>query len=92
MGDWVVEPLHQGHERVEFTCGHASLDDFLKKYANQYARKKLGTTYVAIVPGQPSVLGYYTLAPSHFEFAQAFPTNLHHLAIPLETVEEVIGA
>jgi GNAT superfamily N-acetyltransferase len=71
MANWTVEPLTKGHERADFSCGHALLDDFLKKYASQYARRKLGTTYVAVVPGQPQVLGYYTLAPSHFEFAHA---------------------
>ena len=71
MGDWIVEPLNQGHERADFSSSHASLDDFLKKYAGQYSRRKLGTTYVAVVGGQPRVLGYYTLAPSHFKFAHA---------------------
>jgi GNAT superfamily N-acetyltransferase len=71
MSDWTVEPLAKGHERAAFSSGHATLDDFLKKYAGQYARRKLGTTYVAVTLGQPRVLGYYTLAPSHFEFANA---------------------
>src|SRR5437763_5054874 len=71
MGDWIVEPLNKGHERADFSCGHLSLDDFLKKYASQYARRKLGTTYVAVAAGQPRVVGYYTLAPSHLEFANA---------------------
>jgi GNAT superfamily N-acetyltransferase len=71
MGDWIVEPLGKGHQRGEFSCGHASLDGFLKKYATQYARRKLGTTYVATQRGESRVLGYYTLAPSHFEFAHA---------------------
>jgi len=75
MADWIVEPLSKGHDRADFSCGHASLDDFLKKYAGQYARRKLGTTYVAVEGGQPRVLGYYTLAPSHLEFAHA-PTEL----------------
>lgn len=168
MGDWVVEPLAKGHDRADFSCGHASLDDFLKKYAGPYARRKLGTTYVTVAIGQPCVLGYYTLAPSHFAFANApaellkglpkhpvpslllarlavtqsergkglgkvllldafdrclrvarevafraieveaiddqaaafyakygflpFPGDPHHLALPLETVEEVLGA
>jgi GNAT superfamily N-acetyltransferase len=69
MDDWTVEPLNKSHDRADFSCGHVSLDDFLKKYAGQYARRKLGTTYVAVVGGQPRVLGYYTLAPSHLEFA-----------------------
>ena len=71
MGDWVVELLNNDHERAGFACGHAALDDFLKKYAGQYTRRKLGTTCVAVVAAQPPVLGYYTLAPSHFEFAHA---------------------
>ena len=29
MGDWIVKPLAKGHDRAEFSCGHASLDDFL---------------------------------------------------------------
>lgn len=68
-------PLNQGHERADFSCGHRSLDDFLKKYAGQHARRKLGTTYVAVVLGHTRVLGYYTLAPSHLEFAHA-PADL----------------
>ncbi len=75
MDDWLVEPLDKSHERADFSCGHASLDDFVKKYASQYARRKLGTTYVAVLRGESRVLGYYTLAPSHFEFAQA-PSEL----------------
>jgi GNAT superfamily N-acetyltransferase len=71
MGEWIVELLSKDHQRADFSCGHAALDDFLKKFASQYARRRLGTTYVAVVDGQPQVLGYYTLAPSHFEFADA---------------------
>ena len=71
MGDWTIEPLAKRHERSAFSCGHAALDGFLKKYANQYIKRKLGTTYVAVAGGGPRVLGYYTLAPSHFSFAHA---------------------
>src|ERR1043166_3469709 len=75
MGDWIVAPLNKDHQRSDFSSGHASLDDFIKKYATQYARRKLGTTYVATSGGEHRVLGYYTLAPSHFAFAHA-PTKL----------------
>ena len=30
MVDRVVELLNKGHEQADFSCGHASLDDFLK--------------------------------------------------------------
>ena len=71
MSEWVVELLGKDHNRADFSCGHASLDDFLIKFVGQYARRKLGTTYVAVLKSQSRVLGYYTLAPSHFEFAHA---------------------
>ena len=79
MLDWVVEAFAKGHEREQFACGHASLDDFLKKYASQYAKRKLGSTYVAVAAGQKRVLGYYTLAPSHFAFANVPPELLKGL-------------
>ena len=28
MSDWAVEALAKGHERADFSCGHAALDDF----------------------------------------------------------------
>jgi len=71
MGNWIIEPLDKSHERGDFSGGHASLDDFLKKYATQYARRKLGTTYIATRDSQRRVLGYYTRPPSHFTFAHA---------------------
>jgi GNAT superfamily N-acetyltransferase len=71
MASWAIEPLGKEHERDGFSCGHASLDDFLKKFAKQYAKRKLGSTYVAVVKGEKRVVGYYTVAPSHFEFADA---------------------
>jgi GNAT superfamily N-acetyltransferase len=71
MANWRVEALAKEHERDRFSCGHNSLDDFLKRFAKQYAKRNLGTTYVAVANDQKRVLGYFTLAPSHFEFAQA---------------------
>jgi len=71
MVKWIVELPGKDHQRADFSCGHGALDDFLKKLAGQYARRRLGTAHVAVVRGQPHVLGYCTLAPSHFEFASA---------------------
>jgi GNAT superfamily N-acetyltransferase len=71
MANWIVEALAKEHERDSFCCGQATLDDFLKRFAKQYAKRKLGTTYLATLKGQKRVLGYFTLAPSHFEFAHA---------------------
>ena len=79
IANWVVEALAKEHERDHFSCGQPSLDDYLKKFAKQYAKRKLGTTYVAVATGAKRVLGYFTLAPCHFEFADAPPALLKGL-------------
>ena len=61
MAEWRIEPLHASHERGEFSCGKAPLDDFLRLRASQYEKRRLGRTYVALFPGGTRVAGYYTL-------------------------------
>jgi len=60
---WIVEELAD-HDRSDFSCGHASLDDFLKQYASQNAKTGVSRTFVAILAGNNSVLGYHSLAAS----------------------------
>ena len=62
MDDWTVEPLSPAHERDKFACGELSLDHFLRSLAGQYARKRIGRTFVALRGGSSQVVGYYTLA------------------------------
>ena len=62
MAEWRIEPLGASHERDEFSCGKAPLDDFLRLRASQYEKRRLGRTYVALLPGGRRVAGYYTLA------------------------------
>jgi GNAT superfamily N-acetyltransferase len=64
MGDWRIERLDRSHERGSFCCGKAPLDDFLHSLVSQYEKRKLGTTYVAVIPSDKRVCGYYTLAAS----------------------------
>jgi GNAT superfamily N-acetyltransferase len=64
MARWRIEPLARSHERAAFECGQPSLDEFLRTYVTQYEKRRLGRTYVAVVPGRSQVLGYYTLASS----------------------------
>ena len=68
MSDWQIERLDRSHERREFSCGRAHLDDFLRTLASQYEKRNLGRTYVAVRPGEKRVLGYYTLAPGSVSF------------------------
>src|SRR5258707_10578024 len=62
MPEWRIDPLRASHERGEFSCGKAPLDDFLRLRASQYEKRRLGRTYVALFPGATRVAGYYTLA------------------------------
>jgi GNAT superfamily N-acetyltransferase len=62
MSDWQVEPLDRAHERSAFACGKPPLDDFIRLLVNQYQKRNLGRTYVAVRAGEKTVRGYYTLA------------------------------
>lgn len=73
MADWHIERLDRGHERGEFCCGKAPLDDFLRSLVSQYEKRNLGRTYVAVKEGEKRVYGYYTLASSAVPFAQVPP-------------------
>ncbi len=68
MDEWRIERWDRSHERGEFCCGKASLDDFLRSFVSQYEKRKLGRTYVAVRPGEKQVLGYYTLAAGSVSF------------------------
>lgn len=57
------------HNRLAFSCGQEPLDAYIRKFASQCASKDIGRTFVAVAPGNKSVLGYYTLSSSSVAFA-----------------------
>jgi GNAT superfamily N-acetyltransferase len=73
MADWRIERLESTHQRGEFCCGKAPLDEFLRSLVSQYEKRKLGRTYVAVKEGETRVYGYYTLASSAVPFAHVPP-------------------
>src|SRR5262249_21266028 len=73
MAEWRIEPLRASHERGDFSCGKAPLDDFLRLRASQYEKRRLGRTYVAVFPGAMKVAGYYTLAAGAIAVADLPP-------------------
>lgn len=68
MESWQIERLEQRHERGEFACGKEPLDKFLRQLVNQYEKRDLGRTFVAVRPDEKRVLGYYTLASGSISF------------------------
>ncbi len=57
-----IERLDSSHLKNEFDCGNHGLNDFVRKYANQNARKRVSTTYVAVERGDKIVLAYYSIS------------------------------
>ena len=61
--DWRIEPLKQEHDRSQFDCGEAALDEYLRRYARQNQDSGIARTFVALgAAGPKRVLGYYSLA------------------------------
>jgi GNAT superfamily N-acetyltransferase len=56
------EPLTAAHDLTEFSCGHPSLDRWLKTRA--LSNQEKGFTAVIVVHEANRVIGYYGLAPT----------------------------
>ena len=77
-----IEPLSRQHDREHFDCEESSLNDFLKRFARQNDEKGLGRTFVAILPGERKILGYYTLLSGAVGF-HTIPENLPRYPVPV---------
>lgn len=60
---WIVTRLARTHERGHFRCGEPALDDYLRRYAGQDAKKGFASVFVATRKDDPAVVaGFYTLS------------------------------
>lgn len=51
------------HDRNDFTCGVAALDDYVRQRAGQHQRDGIATTHVLVDDAQPArILGYCSLS------------------------------
>jgi predicted GNAT family N-acyltransferase len=56
------------HDRTDFDCGVAALNEYLQRYAGQHRKCGIGSTYVLVAPGRPErILGYYTLSAAEVD-------------------------
>jgi predicted N-acetyltransferase YhbS len=74
VDEWRIECLGRKHVRAGFDCGKPALDEFLHALVNQYEKRNLGRTYVALRKDASRVLGYYTLASGSIA-AESLPVN-----------------
>ena len=66
-----IEPLNrQEHNRSEFSCGVDSLDNYLRRQANQDLKKKMATVFVLIDSPNTNVIAYYTLSAYTVEITE----------------------
>lgn len=59
-----INPLTKSHQRKSFDCGHENLNRYLREQARQDAEKRVAAPFVLTQPGDPKVLGFYTLSSS----------------------------
>lgn len=68
MGDWKIERLDRFHDRAGFECGKRARDEFIRRFASQYEKRRLGRTCIAVQTGEKTVYGYFTLAAGAIPF------------------------
>lgn len=83
-----IEPLAAHHNRRNFSCGEAELDQYLRRFARQHATINLSRTYVAAEGS--TIQGFYSLAmaailkdqlpPAHAMRFPRFPLPVARLA------------
>lgn len=69
--EWREEALTRHHDRADFDCGVAALNDYLHRYARQNHETGGAKTFVAVPPRTPkTVLAYYTISPGAIAFVK----------------------
>lgn len=76
---WPVEELRGDHERDTFSCGHESLDLYIRRFAGQNGRLGVSRTFVAVEPGSARVVGYYSIAAGSVSFERLTETQRKRL-------------
>lgn len=70
--EWREEALTRHHNRDDFDCGVAALNEYLQRYARQNHESGGAKTFVAVSPKTPTaILGYYTISPGAIAFRKA---------------------
>ena len=77
---WREEAISRRHDRRNFDCGSAELNEYLRQYARQNHESGGAKTFVAVLPKEPArILGYYTISPGTIEFAKVPATVTRRL-------------
>ncbi|HEY9450922.1 MAG TPA: GNAT family N-acetyltransferase [Gemmatimonadaceae bacterium] len=73
---FITTPLESHHDRAAFSCGEASLDNYLRDRAVPDAKGLSTITFVLLDPAdQRTIQGYYSLSSTSIEFG-AVPDDI----------------
>ena len=77
---WNIERFDKSrHQRADFDCGIRQLDEFLQKSANQYDKRNVGKTYVAVRSIDAGIKGYYTISNGAIGFHELPDESVRNL-------------
>src|SRR5262245_7521657 len=54
------------HKRDSFSCGEESLDNYIRNLASQDMKRRVAQVFVACLPSESVVKGYYTISAASF--------------------------
>lgn len=76
------------HQRGDFTCGVAALDDYLRQRAGQHQRDGIATTHVLVDDAQPArILGYCSLSAAQLHLNELHAEDSRRLpAYPVPAI------
>ena len=86
MIEWTIQRLNRTHDRSQFDSGRATLDDWLKTKASQFDRRDMSRTFVATLPDDVVVRGYYAVSTHrvrHEDLPVAEAKKLPRLNVPV---------
>ncbi len=65
---WREEPINKLHDRTDFNCGDAKLNEFLHRHARQNHEKGGAKTYLALDSETHKILGFYSVSPASITY------------------------
>lgn len=69
--DWHEAAIGKTHNRMNFDCGDADLNQFLQRHARQNHEKGTTKTYVALDNSDVTrIHGFYSVSPASLIYAQ----------------------
>jgi GNAT superfamily N-acetyltransferase len=85
-----IQLLSAAHQRADFDCNEAALNEFLLRQAGQQQRRGFGKTYVALAEDGITITGFITVSAGQVATASlAVQTTLPRYPAPVLRIERL---